>query len=369
MGLARLSKPLVIHTRGQAIGGVTCNAAGELAAVHGFLRLEGGPGTKTLSAAGGGAILTAYFGVTFSNAGTNLRIGLQDVDLSTGFQDGTFDVYADLVGGTDTITAQVWRRTPMEVGSKTLSHGDRVSIVSTMTARGGADSVVVARLTAITTEAPGLPYGTNNTGSDAKSQDLLMAMIEFDDGTYGWVDLAVPLCATALSAQAVDSDDSPDEYAAIFKLVYRAGVSTIGLYLTNIAAGDDFELVLYSDPLGTPAVIEAVSVDPDYLITTAPVVSVQLASVAVLEPNTYYAIALRPTTTNAISLGYHDLGSGFDVLKRTHRFSEIIMGGRTGQTGAFVETQAYHLPVVFVGITRLDDGLGVAEAACQIGVI
>lgn len=34
--------------------------------------------------------------MTFANAGTNFRIGIQDV-ASTGLEDGTFDVYADLV--------------------------------------------------------------------------------------------------------------------------------------------------------------------------------------------------------------------------------------------------------------------------------
>jgi len=41
---------------------------------------------------------------------------------STGLEDGTFDVYADLVGGTDTITGSADQLTAMETGTKTITH-------------------------------------------------------------------------------------------------------------------------------------------------------------------------------------------------------------------------------------------------------
>ena len=73
-------------------------------------------------------------GPAFSNGSTNLRIGLQDVTPATGFEDGTFDVYADLVGGTDTIAEDVILATPMESGTKTVTHGDLLAIAIEMTA-------------------------------------------------------------------------------------------------------------------------------------------------------------------------------------------------------------------------------------------
>ncbi len=105
---------------GSGINNATMDGAGESQAFIGKVFLEAGTGSKTISSAGG-KIRWRSGTVTFANAGTNFRIGIQDV-ASTGLEDGTFDVYADLVGGTDTITGSADQLTAMETGTKTISH-------------------------------------------------------------------------------------------------------------------------------------------------------------------------------------------------------------------------------------------------------
>src|SRR5688500_19686033 len=75
------------------------DAVGESLTIIGQLSIEGNATGKVLSAAGGGSFFyVAGTSVNIDNAGSTLRVGLQDVDLTTGLEDGVFDVYADVTG-------------------------------------------------------------------------------------------------------------------------------------------------------------------------------------------------------------------------------------------------------------------------------
>jgi hypothetical protein len=125
----------------------------------------------------------------------------------------------------------------------------------------------------------------------------------------------------------------------------------IGVSVGAVASADTFEIILYSDPLGTPAVIESVAPDTDFIGTANNVPYYrQLATPRTLTGGVKYGIALRPTSANSISWGYLDLTSGFNELKAGQPFTTIQMASRSDQTGAFTETQTYHLPLVTVGL-------------------
>lgn len=57
-------------------------------------------------------------------------------------------------------------------------------------------------------------------------------------------------------------------------------------------------------------------------------------------------------------MSYTALGSGFEVLKALQPFSQIKLAARSNQTGAFVETQTYHLPLFRISLAGFDDGTG-----------
>ena len=67
-------------------------AAGRSIAVIGKLVLAAGTGSKTISSAGGKIYIGKIASRTFANAGSTLRIGIQDVTAGTGLEDGVFDV-------------------------------------------------------------------------------------------------------------------------------------------------------------------------------------------------------------------------------------------------------------------------------------
>jgi len=341
------------------------DAAGESCAVVGHVMLEDGPGsTKTISSAGG-KIYWRSAAVTFANAGSTLRIGLQDVSATTGLEDGSFDVSADLVGGTDAIAASAWFATAMETGTKTLTHGEIYSIVIELVSRGGADSVALARVTPSSNFAPSanalLPYGTTDAGSLVKSTNCLLAMIEFDDGTVGWIDgLGVPVVSNTRITYAANS--ATDEYCAVFTPAFTCEVDAIGLDVSDVDSGDDFELILYTDPLGTPSATVTLAIDPDITNSSGGATGIFIAAITptTLTAGVTYGVAARPTTNNSITFGYVDfIASTTEKWKNSSLFgSTLKAAGRANQTGAFTEVQTYYAPMLFLRISKLDDGAG-----------
>ncbi len=332
----------------------TLNAAGESVAGIGKMRLSTGPGTsKTISSAGG-KIFIATNAVTWANAATNLRVGIQDVVNTTGIEDTTYDVQADLVPGTETITASSVNTVTMESGTKTISDGDIVAIVVEMTARGGADSVVIRGGTS--SSETSFPYSTSDTGAGPALSGIMSTFtVQFDDGTYGWIDTT--FTAVSGSGSAFSSSTTPDEYALIFRLPVKANL--IGMYanLVSVAGTDDFEAILYSDPLGTPVPERTIVVDANIMATGSQHFRSYFSTPYTANANTDYAIAIRPTTTNTLFLSQWAFGSGNGALRTpTLLGTNWSLGTRTDQTGAF-SSNTEILPVIGVAAS-FDDGAG-----------
>ena len=366
MALTRLSAPVPFLSYGPqlTLGNATMNAAGESVSSIGILRLKGGSGTKTLSAAGGGEIwFSANSAATFANAGTSLDFGVQDLDLATGLEDGTYDVLATYIGGTDTIPgAAAWFKVAMDSGTKDMTHGSPYCIVATMTARGGADTVVLSRR-AIPTIPSGstaaLPYGSLDTGTLAKDSLGVMCLIKFDDGTFGWIDGMIPLLMPDGAATSVlfASDSALDEYSATIQVPIKMTIGSVEFGLSAIATGDTGEFHIYGDPGGTPTdLITPIDIDPDAVSSgTTGLYKVTFPELE-LAANTSYAFAYLATSTGTRRWAYHDLGSAFEDLKTTQPFSSILAQARANETGAFSTVQTYHVPVVGLWATHLDDG-------------
>jgi hypothetical protein len=323
------------------------DAVGERIAAVGHLLLSTGPGTsKTISSAGG-KIYWATGPVTWADAGTSVSVGIQDV-ASTGIEDTTYDVSAALVPGTETITANAVNVAVMESGTKTITHGDFVAVVLTMTARGGTDSVSVFRQS-----LGSLPYSTLN---GAKVGSNPMMTVEFDDGTVGFFDVA-SFAYVSEAATVFGSSSTPDEHALIFRVPVPC--AAVGLYanLLSLASADDFELILYSDPLGSPVAQRTLVQDMD-LSATNPNYGRPFTSAYSLTAGTDYAIALRPTTTNTLAYSRLNFGSGNSILRKaTMLGTHAYLATRSDQTGAFGSADTTILPLFGVWLAQFDDGV------------
>ena len=343
---------------------LTANAAGESCGIIGRVRIEGNAGSKTISAAGGGAIYWTTGTVTFADAGSTLRVGIQDVDLTTGLEDGTFDVNVDYTGGGGGVTANALNKSVMGAGTKTLAHGDLIAIVVELSARGGADAIQIARSIIrqiAQVDVLGIPYGTADTGTLAKQTGtMLYAVIEFDDGTIGWIQGTNGILAGTPTALSFNSGSSPDEYIGTFTPDVPLQISGFAVTISAIAAADTFEAILYEDPYGTPNALVTVTPDTDVQGSAASTESLWFFSCAAtdLSAGTTYGVAIRPTTTNPLSWEYLSLGTGGAPLKSTLPLPALKMAGRTDQTGAFVETDVIHMPLIILDVCGLSDGSG-----------
>ncbi len=331
------------------------DAAGESVCILGHINLSSGYGTtKTLSAAGGGKIHWHHSSSTFASGTTVLRIGVNDVAV-TGLEDGTHDVYGELVGGVDTLTAGIMATT-MGTGSKSITDGDYCALVIEMTGRGGADTVSVGA----SNTGPGQvqPYGSTDTGGGpTRSIQAPYIGIEFDDGTFGWFDNFVPYRRT--TSVAFGSSSTPDEYALVFRVPFRAVASGLFALLSSLVSTDDFEMIFYEDPLGTP--VEARVSAQDMTFGGVGTVFSRRFSTGtgeyILEPNTDYAIALRPTTTNTLNFHVLSFGASGSVIRRATPLGlNWSLYSRTNQTGAFANQDATTLPQFGVWLSKLDDG-------------
>jgi hypothetical protein len=326
------------------------NATGESVSVICKLHIDG-RGSKLLSSAGG-KIHWVSGSTTFANAGTTLRVGVQDV--VSGLEDGTFDVYADLVGATDTIASSTIMATAMETGSKTINHNDLIAISWEMTARAGADSLAFT----VSNTIFNFPYRTEDVGAGPVKADsqIPLFVIEFDDGTLGW---AFPTFVYTTAGISYSSSSTPDEYALVFRMPINCTMSCLQLSVGNIASTDDFEVIIYSDPLGTPVAEETIAYDPDWAPSpfSTQHININITPFSLIK-DTDYAIAVRPTTTNAIIIPRLNFGTGNAHLRRTTMLgTNWSMGSRSNQTGAFTQ-DTEKLPQFNFYVNQLHDGEG-----------
>lgn len=344
----------------------TVNAAGESVAVLGYLRLAGGgTGAKTLSAAGGGSMFyMTGTTVTFADAGTNVRIGVQD--LSGFVNDDTFDVYGDLVGGTDTIVQQVINEIAMGTGTKSMTPGNLYALVLEATSRGGSDSIQMRTMVngLSIAQSQAIPWGANDTGSGptAVSNSYLFA-IRFDDGTLGWIDGTAPLInyRGAISTTNFSSASNPDEFGMSFRVPFRCRMCGVVMHSSTFTTTDVFNAVLYSDPFGTPVSMTSETVIAASVSANANgLMRIRFASPQTLEPNTDY-VATMLAATGTVGFGYNDLGTtsaNVALLKDSFNIDDVLMVGRQNVTGAFSTVQTYYVPAMAIIVDQLDDGAG-----------
>lgn len=322
---------------------ITLNATGETCFMVGHVVLENPlSSSKTISAAGSGKIVWVAGSVTFANGSSTFDIGIQDVSTasSPAQGDGTYDVKASLTGGGGGITASATNTTTMTTGTKTIANGDLIAITFAMTARGGADSVAVntqAAAFAGVTTLSGLPAIVENTGGAyaRNSTSIPLAYMVFDDGTLGWV-YAAGFTPT-FTTQAFNSGSATaDEYGNLIN--YPFTFMALGIRVTILFAGNssDLELLLYTDPLGTPAAVKTITVDATQIAATATAINnyYMFSSPYLIKANTNYGITARPTTANNITLYHRTVASvteGKSVDIGTYNYAIR----RLDNTGAF----------------------------------
>jgi hypothetical protein len=225
-----------------------------------FITEDGNP--HTIDTSGLSSLRWRTGTVTFANAGTTVRVGLAPIDLANGPPGRAantanvidFDVYADLIGGGGGITANAWQTHTPTNGSKLVASGDLIVFAVQMRARGGTDLIQASSDSALAFEH--FPATTTFTASYASASQMPTCEVVFSDGARGWF-FGTEVKVTT-TPRTWNSGSVTKEYGQLFQLPFP--VRVFGIY-GSVDPDNDFEAVLYSDPLGTPVAERTVAID------------------------------------------------------------------------------------------------------------
>jgi hypothetical protein len=242
----------------------TMDAANEAAILYGRIVTSDG-GSHTIDTTGSSALSWRTGSVTFANAGTTFKVGLAPLDAGVGPPARasnasdviSFDVSRSLTGGGGGITANAWQTHVPDSGSKVVANGDFLAFCVQMTARGGVDSISMSNSPTIALGCVSPGVTTFTGGAYADNSRLPNAIITFSDGAFGYF-LGGFLFTTTHNLQTWNSSSAQKEYGNYFRMPVPAKIYGI---VASLQVTENTDIILYSDPLGTPVAEKTVSLD------------------------------------------------------------------------------------------------------------
>ena len=291
--------------------------------------------------------------------GETLLAGFQDVDITTGNPDGTFDQSGTVaVADTDD---NLWKEVTTST-TRTVAVDDVVAAVIQYNAFVAGSLNIQAYTPGARATFNNSTYIDNNlTGSYAKSSsNYPIISIGYDDGTYAFLPGAYPY--TSRSSTAFNNTSSPDEKCLIFSFPFACEIS--GLWFGLLAAaGGDFACDLYdmtssSDTTDRAALATSATVDSDITIEASGAAAhVYFSSPQTLTKDAYYRAAIRPTGASNITAYSINLDAA--ALRAAWPYgTSCSYSDRTDLTGTWAAATTTSLLLAGVIISKLDDGVG-----------
>lgn len=261
--------------------------------------------------------------VTFANGASTVKVGLAAVDTATGPAPRasnaadviTFDVSKSLTGGGGGITASAWNEHVPDAGSKTIANGDLVAFAVQMTARGGADSIA-GMAGAIPAIAMGFPAGTAYTGGTYAAVSLLPNfVITFSDGSRGYPKGGF-IAANTGTNQTWNNTSTPKEYGNFLQFPFPGKIYGLIVWAAVTA---NLDVVLYSDPFGSPFAEKTASIDFNVVAAASARGYIKMfATPFQFKSNQPLVVAAKPTSATNTTLVYF----GFNIA--AHQFSQPL---------------------------------------------
>lgn len=288
--------------------------------------------------------------ITFVDDGANdptFRVGVKQassIDKATGVPvratvgAAAFDVYGDYVGGTDTISANAWQSKAMSSGSLSIAHGDDLAICFHLDKPGAAAQSVTPRWhnpqgSTDPMMAPAITLYNGSTYS-LVAHGGPIAVLEFSDGTVGWIDGSFILTGSAVTPGNL----ATWARANILNFPYDVKIDGI---ITCGAFNADMYVRVWSTPLGTPSVVQSYTWDKDFQGGTGNrILQMPLDPPIQLTANTDYAFGVEGTASITNNLPYQ-----WDVADTKHHVVNgwddgIYAVSSTGGAGAFTSVNS-----------------------------
>jgi len=351
----------------------TLDAANEAAIMIGRVWTSDG-GTHTIDTTGSSSLGYRPATSTFANGGTTVKVGLATADLATTRPPRatnvanviTYSVSKTHTGsGTPTIVQNTWNENVPDAGTMTIAHGDIIAFAVQMTARAGADSVLVSH--GIHGNGLQFPVSVSYVGGTyARASAVPNCTITFSDGARGYF-YGSAVTGSFGVGQSFGTGTAQVEYGNFIQ-------SPVPLRVYGVMAVVDFDgpadVCLYSNPLSSPGAAQRS-------------VSVTTASTAAngnfwgqfmfdtpydMQANQPYAITLKPTSATQITTVYHS--QHLAVYQETDHFGTNCYAiSRASGGGAFSQINSgkdrFGMALL---VSSFESGIGSSAPSYMLGM-
>lgn len=287
----------------------------------GRVYLQAGSGSKTFGTSGSKLGWAGGSAGTFVSSAT-LRTGVKkasSVDLANGpptratIGAAAFDVYKDLIGGTDTLNTVAWNESTMDTGTPfTVAHGDLLAVCFHLNVVSGTQSINFSAQNNNSVDIH-CPASTLVTAGPAYAFQGCVPniIITFDDGTIGWLDGSFVSSGNA-STTTVGNGNI---FGNVFQLPFDCQVDAI-LAQVGSSTTTNFDIGFWSDPAGTPTAMPGGTVSYDAQLTGSAGnrwMTCPLSSPITLSADTAYFAGIKQNSATAVVVTHADVNAAADL--------------------------------------------------------
>jgi hypothetical protein len=297
------------------------------------------------------------FGTVTKAGGSGLTVSLQNVDTTTGLPhrpDGTPDQTVAIANGDASFASDTWYRTDTLSADRSVAYGELIAVVIEFDGSGRLSSDAVnikniASSASILDNSSSTQHFTSSWGPAASAPNVVF---EYDDGTFGSIEDAMP--CSAITTNNINTGTTPDELALKFQVPYECKIDAVAVWPNNTLTGRDFSVLIDST---------TVAVDCDTLRNSIGLVTVPISEIT-LAANTNYYLSVRPDTASS--------NTTYDVTVADANHLTLWPGGTTWHLATRTDAGAWSAtttrrPMGFgIRVSAIHDGAGGASGGQRI---
>lgn len=300
-----------------------------------------------------------------------IRVSFQDVDLATGYPDGTADQWRNIsIADTDD-------NVPKETGilssdgtdggaKRSVTRGDWLAVVFEHNPFNAGD---VFRAAAINTgnDACGLAFPVNYATAWAKTYEIpILTLLYDDDGSDKCYPLAeiLPFTQDFSNALSFNSGSANPKKGLKFRFPFPCKISGAMMKML-VTSGASFDVKLYGPDGQT--VLQSANVPGGVPQPSSHRYFHVKLGEQVLSKDTFYYLLVEPTTGSNVQLWYADVPAGKEIyLDQADGGAAFHYAERSTEAPTATTTRR---PLIHLEVTALDDGVGAGGGAAMPAVI
>ncbi len=242
-----------------------------------------------------------------------------------------FDVSRSFTGAAPVMPSLAWANVVPNAGTKTIAHGQLICFGVQLINRASADTLQLRCMNIIGGPAWGLTLQSGGGTTWATNGGSPSLVITYSDGTRGYF-VGGCVFSSLPTTQTWNNTSGTKEYGNVFQVPVPSRIYGVGGCWQCTA---DMDIILYSDPFGTPVAEKTYSLVGKQLAGSSgfgQTSQLLFATPFDAAANTNYAVIVKPTSATNVLMNY----KSFDVA--AHQITEIF--GTTSyainrNTGAF----------------------------------